>query len=238
MWVRNSSVVRSEIPMHELTRRQQDVFNFVRVYKDQQGVPPTLREIARHFGFRSATAAADHLRALREKGYLTNKPRQARSHQVLVSRQPTRRAVTEIPLYGSIPMCSADRRLDGTEGCIAIDTLQLGLQRGEQLFAVRVRGNSMAACQIMDGDIALLSRTRATQHGCVVAVLIDNQSSFKTLLIENDEHFLQTNGLGTANLIPATAGIIQGILVALIRQCSRAPVCAVTESRVGAWSAL
>jgi len=71
--------------MLNLTSRQQEILEFIKTSQLKKGIVPSLREIAGQFGFRSMTAATDHVRALRKKGYLVHHPRLARSHSVVPS---------------------------------------------------------------------------------------------------------------------------------------------------------
>ena len=88
--------------MEGLTSRQHEILEFIQASQLECGVVPTLREIARHFGFRSMTASADHVRALRRKGYLAHHPRLARSHSVVPSlHQAGRRSLVSVPIYGN-----------------------------------------------------------------------------------------------------------------------------------------
>ena len=80
-----------------------------------------MREIARQFGYKSMTAAADHVRALRRKGFLVHHPRQARSHSVVQAmQQVVQRALVNIPLYGSIPAGFADERTQEAERTVSV----------------------------------------------------------------------------------------------------------------------
>ena len=88
--------------MPNLTQKQQAVLDFISAAAEVGTAPPTLREIAAHFGFRSKTAAADHVRALRQKGFLKRDPdRKARALQL--SGPGRRRPKVDIPIFGTIP---------------------------------------------------------------------------------------------------------------------------------------
>src|SRR5947208_10303161 len=94
----------------ELTERQRQVLEFIKKTQRLTAQTPSLREIARHFGFGSMTAAADHVRALKRKGMLESSPRRARSLRVVSSLESFRRLVVDIPVYGEIPAGFADER--------------------------------------------------------------------------------------------------------------------------------
>ena len=206
--------------MDGLTSRQQQILAFIQDGQTARGVVPTLREIARQFGFRSVTAAADHVRALRKKGYLLHHPRLARSHSVVIAAGiPARRSLVDVPLYGTIPAGFAADRLQEAERSVSIDLESLGLLGRSQIFALEVRGDSMLGRHIVDGDIAILDRGVTPQPGDVVAALIDRESTLKTFAVEDGRPVLRAENPDYPNLIPTDELLIQGVLVALVRRC-------------------
>ena len=205
--------------MEALTKRQQLVLDYIQASQVQQGVVPTMREIARQFGYKSMTAAADHVRALRRKGFLVHHPRQARSHSVVqMMRQVVQRALVSIPLYGSIPAGFADERTQEAERTVSVDLESLGLRSGSKIFALEVRGDSMIGRHIVDGDIVIIDRARTPKQGDVVAALIDRESTLKTLEFETGRPYLRAENSLYLNLHPSQELLIQGVMVALVRK--------------------
>ena len=200
----------------ELTRRQQQVLDFIQKLQREQGQTPTLREIAAHFGFRSMTAAMDHVRALKQKGVLRGLPHRARSLQVV--SQVFRGPVVEVPIYGNIPAGFARERQQQAEGCISVDVQTLGVRPGARTFALEVRGDSMIGRHILEGDYVILEHGVTPKPGDVVAALIDNESTLKTFLIEKGKPCLRAENPRYPKLIPAQELVIQGVMVALIRK--------------------
>lgn len=205
--------------MDVLTQRQKEILDFLRTHQEEQGIVPSLREIARFFGFRSMTAAADHVRALRLKGFLGHQPRQARSHRVLSHLEPFRRPLMEIPLLGSIPAGRAEIREEQPEGCVSVDADSLGISASARVFALTIRGDSMVGRHILDGDTAIIQQGPEPRPGDVVAALIDGESTLKTFVREHGRALLRAENPRFPDLIPANELVIQGVLVALIRKC-------------------
>jgi repressor LexA len=203
--------------MNELTQRQREVLGFIQSTQSRLGAPPTLREIAGHFGFRSLTAAADHVRALRHKGVLTGPPRRARGLRV-VSAAKTRRVMVEIPIYGAISAGFAQDRQQETKGCVPVDLASLGIPSTARTFALEVHGDSMIGRHIMDGDLVILEHGMNPRNGDVVAALIDNESTLKTLVMERGKSWLRAENPKYPLLTPAQELVIQGVMVALIRK--------------------
>lgn len=203
--------------MPELTQKQQAVLDFI-VAEAEGGAPPTLREIAAHFGFRSKTAAADHVRALRQKRFLNRDP-----HRKARSLQPSgigrRRPKLDIPIFGAIPAGFPQDRYQEAKGCVSIDLGTLGIKSTPRTFALEVRGDSMIGRHICDGDLVVLEHGRIPRSGDVVAALIDNESTLKTFVQERGKSpHLKAENPKYPKLQPAAELVIQGVMVALLRK--------------------
>jgi repressor LexA len=178
-----------------------------------------LREIAAHFGFSSSRAAADHLDALKRKGYLEAVPGKARALRVLSPLSNLRKPVVDIPILGSIPAGFADTRDQDLRGCISMDVKSLGVKPSRQTFALEAKGDSMVGRCILDGDLVVLEQGRTPRHGDVVAALIDRESTLKTFITTRGKPYLRAENPRYPKLIPAEELLIQGVMVALVRRC-------------------
>jgi repressor LexA len=205
--------------MLELTKRQQEVLNFIEVTRTRDGHSPTLREIAKHFGFRSPKAAADHVTALQRKGILSGADRKARALRVISPWEKMLQPVMHIPIYGTIPAGYAQEREQAAEGCISVDVRTIGVRPSTKAFALRVRGDSMIGKGILEGDAAIIEPERTAHSGDVVAALIDGESTLKTLVMERGQPRLRAENPRYSKLIPAHELVVQGVMVALIRKC-------------------
>jgi repressor LexA len=204
--------------MSPLTRRQQQILDFIRREQDQAGVAPTLAEIARHFGFRSLTTVADHLRLIRQKGCLEASDGRARALKLLSPLRRFRRRVVDIPVFGSIPAGLGADREQEAEGCVSVDVESIGFKPTRNTFALRVTGDSMIGKHILDGDIVLLEHGPEPRPGQVVAALIDRKSTLKTFILRHGKPCLKAENPKYPDLVPADELMIQGVLRALIRR--------------------
>ncbi len=202
----------------EMTKRQREVLEFIKKTQHATAQTPSLREIARHFGFGSMNSAADHVRALKRKGVLEGSPRRARSLRVLSPLQNFRRPVVDIPVYGEIPAGFADERQQEARGCISVDVQSLGIRPSARTFALQVRGDSMIGRHILEGDYVILEQGVTPRKGDVVAALIDQESTLKTFLLDKGKPVLKAENPRYPNLIPVHELMIQGVMVALIRK--------------------
>jgi repressor LexA len=204
--------------MTDLTGRQRQILDFVQSAKLSAEASPTLREIAAHFGFKSSRAAADHLDALKRKGFLQSEPGKARTLRGTPPLEKLRSPVVDIPLFGSIPAGLPQAREQDAEGCVSVDVESIGLNPTRSTFALRVTGESMVGRHILDGDIAVLEHGPEPRHGDIVAALIDGESTLKTFVKRNGKPYLKAENPKYPDLLPAQELMIQGVFKALIRK--------------------
>jgi repressor LexA len=204
--------------MEGLTKQQRRILDFIQTHQQSEGIVPTLREIADHFGFRSMTAAADHVRALRKKGKIAESDRRARTLKIVSPLDAFRRQVIDVPVFGSIPAGYAQDEQQNAVGCITIDMKTVGVRNRNRVFALQVKGDSMVGKNITNGDYVIVEQGKAPQTGDVVAALIDNESTLKTYMTKGGKPVLKAENPKYPDLIPAAELSIQGVMVALVRK--------------------
>jgi repressor LexA len=204
--------------MTGLTKRQQQILDFIQQRQQADGAPPRYQDIAHHFGFRSLNAVTEHLRLLRQKGVLAREPGRARSLRVLSPLRAFRKAVVDIPIYGAIPAGLPEDRRQEARGCVSIDIETLGLRPTPRTFALEVRGDSMIGKHILEGDLVVLEHGMTPRPGDVVAALIDNESTLKTFVLEKGKPYLRAENPRYPKLVAASELVVQGVMVALIRK--------------------
>lgn len=199
-----------------LTERQEAVLDYLRDYQAREGVPPSTRQIAKHFGFTSQTSAVQHLRALAKRGLVEQlahgswgvKSREIQTH------------FAEIPVYGSIPAGFADEREQETHETLAIDPRLFGLSPKKRYWALVVSGDSMIDAHIVDGDVALLEK-REPRPGEIIAALVDGTTTtLKRYIVEGRRALLRAANPRFVDIIPDRLEC-QGVLVGLIGRGKR-----------------
>lgn len=159
--------------MRELTGKQRDVLGFIRTFVGKHGVPPTVREIGERFKV-TPRAAFDHLRALERKGALQRRASVGRTSRALTLTDAPARAYA-VPILGRVaagqPLLASENR----EGELHIAPASLP-GRGEDLFALRVRGESMIEAHICDGDLVLVRRQDSAAPNDIVVALVEPES--------------------------------------------------------------
>lgn len=171
--------------MKEMTQRQREVLGFMRGFTDQHGAPPTVREIAERFRF-TPRAAFDHLRALERKGMLQRRVSDKRVSRMLVltDRGPERaRREREIPILGKIAAGTPIFAVENREDVIPVRPEWLAAKGGD-VFALRVRGDSMIQAHIADGDLVLVRKQESAAAGDIVAAMIDQEATVKRFATE------------------------------------------------------
>ena len=156
-----------------ITPRQQQVLNFIQSFTAEQGYPPTVREIAGHFGI-DYRAAIDHLKALEKKGSLA---RSSKSRSIQVFRPFS--AVQRIPVVGKVAAGPPLEALENVEGAIPIPE---EWAKGTDLFIVRVdrEGMSMSPT-ILPQDYLLVKQGTFAEDGAVVLAMIEGEVTVKRL---------------------------------------------------------
>ena len=166
--------------MKDLTARQREVLEFMRTFGEQHGVPPTVREIGERFDF-TPRAAFDHLRALERKGMLERRVTGKRASRTLVlpAQKGSRRVETAgIPLLGRIAAGAPITAVEHHEDTIPLRPDWLGAG-GQEVFALRVRGDSMINAHIVDGDLVLVRKQDTAGSGDIVAAMLDGEATVK-----------------------------------------------------------
>ncbi len=157
------------------------VFRFMRD-RLLDGRPPTVREVRDALGFRAVESARAHLTALVEEGRLVKKPGRARGY-ALPGTGGQRGVPRLVPLLGRVPAGPMDLAVEDVEGYLPSRT-----GASDEMFALRVRGDSMRDAGIMDGDVVIVRRQPTASSGSIVVALIGDEATVKTL------HLCKGNG--------------------------------------------
>src|SRR5438874_12120588 len=162
--------------MRELTSRQREVLSFMRSFQSKHGVPPTVRELGERFRI-TPRAAFDHLRALERKGELQRRPSAGRTSRALTlpDLAGSGRAHHAVPILGRIAAGTPLLAQENREGEVPIAAASLP-GRGEDVFALRVRGESMIEAHICDGDLVLVRRQDSASPNDIVVALVESES--------------------------------------------------------------
>ena len=155
--------------MH-LTRRQREVFDFIREYLEREGYAPSLEEIGLRFGLSSVATVHKHVQNLVEKGLLRKAWNRSRSLEIV---DPASTAARVIPLLGTVA-AGAPIEAVATPDTISVPADLIGRK---ECYALRVSGDSMVDDHIVDGDVVLLESRSIPHEGETVVALIRREEA-------------------------------------------------------------
>ena len=198
--------------MQGLTKRQEMVLEFISQSISDRGYPPTLREIGSHMGIRSTNGVNDHLRALERKGYLTREDMKSRALRPVNLEGASSGETAEVPIVGRVAAGEPALAVQNIEETISIDRYLIG--NPPEIFALKVKGDSMIDAGISDGDLVFVRKQLHAEWNDIAVVMIGDEATVKYFQPERDfirlqpaneayapviirkEHFLPTQILG------------------------------------------
>jgi repressor LexA len=173
-----------------LTKRQQQIFEFILSSIDKFGYPPSIPEVQEKFSFKSPNAVNDHLNALERKGHISRRPHKSRGIEILNHASlKTDNNVTEMPIIGRVSAGTPILAEENIEGTIFVDKSLARNSRG--MFALRVKGTSMINAGILDGDFVLVRQQPTAEQGEMVVVLVEDEATVKKFYREKNKIRLQ-----------------------------------------------
>jgi repressor LexA len=165
----------------ELTERQAEIYEYIKKYSKENHMPPTVREIGNHFEISSTNGVRSILAALIKKGYINRSPRLSRGLEILSngsdSQEPAANNTIEIPIVGRVAAGQPILAVQNLEGTVTIDRDFLACR--SDVFALRVKGDSMINAGIFDGDLIFARQQKSAEQGEIVVAQIDNEATVK-----------------------------------------------------------
>ncbi|HJZ85377.1 MAG TPA: transcriptional repressor LexA [Polyangia bacterium] len=165
-----------------LTDRQQQVLDFIGRSIHERGYPPTLREIGEHMKIRSTNGVNDHLKALERKGYLLREELKSRALRPVAGMGET----VEVPLVGRVAAGRPVLAVENVEDTVKVDKFFLGSSSSREVFALRVKGDSMIEDGIYDGDFIFVRKQLNADRGDIVVAMIEEEATVKRYYPEGD----------------------------------------------------
>ena len=159
----------------ELTKKQKRVLLFLEEFIQKHGFPPTVREIAQHLGMSGPHSAKRFLDMLQEKGFIRRLARSSRAIE-MVHSTTSLSPVRMVPLIGRVRAGKPLLAQGNIETTLALDK---HFARWNNVFLLRVVGESMVEAHIKDGDLALVKTQPTVDNGEIAVVLIDDEATIK-----------------------------------------------------------
>lgn len=172
----------------ELTERQQEIYDFIAFTIRDKGFPPTIREIMDQFNIASTNGVRTTLAALEKKGHIKRRPMLSRGIE-LTARihrdigQAITADVREVPLIGRVAAGQPILAIENVEETIAVDS---SFAPGEDVFALRVEGDSMTGIGILDGDYVLARHQITANQGEIIVAIVDGEATVKRYYVDGE----------------------------------------------------
>ena len=197
--------------LEHLTERQREVYEFIRDKIRNRGYGPTVRDIGLHFNISSPNGVMCHLKALEKKGLITREPNMSRA--IMLATESPEGQSNGLPMRGTIAAgmlheaVEQDERVDFGE-----------LFNADDLFVLKVKGDSMIEDQIADGDFVVIHKQSTANKGeIVVALTGDNEATLKRWYPEAKRIGLEPANSSMAPIYVTDARVL-GVVVGVVRK--------------------
>ena len=168
---------------NELTPRQRQVLQFITSFTDDNGYPPSQREIAGHLNVSGTLPVMKHLIALERKGYI----RRESVNRGIVLTIPKSRNVS-LPIMGTVRAGQLSTAIEDIQGYFSVDQVAV---KGDGCFFLKVSGESMINAGIIDGDLALVRPQLTADNKDIVVAMLDGEATVKYFYREEGNIRLQ-----------------------------------------------
>jgi len=170
-----------------LTKRQSEIFEFIKAQIDKTGYPPTVREIGAALGLHSPSTVHAHLAKLERNGILRRDPTKPRAIEILVER--TKRVMRPaVPLVGQVAAGTPILAEENIEDQLEIPAV-IGADDGD--YALRVRGDSMRDAGILEDDYVVVHPADDADNGQIVVAMIEDEATVKRFFRDGESVRLQ-----------------------------------------------
>ena len=172
-----------------LTRRQEEILNFIKSEVQEKGYPPSVREIGKAVGLSSSSTVHAHLSQIEKKGYIRRDPTKPRAIELLEENFfLSFRDISPVPVVGNV---TAGQPILAEENIIEYFPLPRDFVKEDRIFMLSVEGDSMVNVGIFDGDYIAVRQQSTAVNGDIVVALIDDEATVKRFFMENGQIRLQ-----------------------------------------------
>lgn len=200
--------------MQPLTPKEKIFYDYITNTLRTEGYAPSVRDIQQALNVKSTSTVHAYLQRLEEKGYIRKSDRKSRSLRVS-DPVPSSQDTAHVPLVGTVAAGMPILATQNIEQYIDIPLFSRSL-RDKDLFALRVKGESMIEAGILPGDIIVVNRDAQISNGEIVVALIDDEATVKTFYQENGHFRLQPENSTMEPIIVKELSIL-GKVVSVLR---------------------
>ncbi len=168
----------------DLTKRQKEIFDYIRKYASKHGYPPTVREIGKAVGLHSSSTVHAHLANLEKIGLLKRDPTKPRAIELLVDRARKMMRGPGLPLVGQVAAGEPVLAEEHIEEYLDVPAV-IGGETGD--YILRIKGDSMKDAGILEGDFVVVRPAEDADNGEIVVALLDDEATVKRFYREKDQ---------------------------------------------------
>ncbi|NLK10877.1 MAG: transcriptional repressor LexA [Staphylococcus equorum] len=206
--------------MRELTKRQSEIFEYIKQTVHSKGYPPSVREIGEAVGLASSSTVHGHLSRLEEKGYIKRDPTKPRAIEIVSEQLGDTLNMEEtihVPVIGKVTAGIPITAVENVEEYFPLPE-HFTSTHNSDIFILNVVGDSMVEAGILDGDkVIVRSQTIAENGDIIVAMTEDNEATVKRFYKEKSRHRLQPEN-STMDPIYLEHVTVLGKVVGLFRE--------------------
>jgi repressor LexA len=200
----------------KLTKRQQEIFEFIKQYSSRHGYPPTVRDIGKAIGLTSSSTVHAHLANLEKLGLVRRDPTKPRALELLGEAARKLTGPAGLPVVGRVAAGSPILAEENIEDYVEVPPIAGG-EDGE--YVLKVRGESMKDAGILDGDYVIVHRQETADNGEIVVALVGEEATVKRYFREPDHIRLQPENSAMEPIRTREASVL-GKVVGVCRRVS------------------
>ena len=168
----------------KISAKQQEILEYIKSEILNKGYPPSVRDICDAVHLKSTSSVHSHLETLEKNGYIRRDPTKPRAIEIIDDNfNLVRREVVNVPLLGTVAAGAPLLAVENVENYFPIPAEYVPNQ---EVFMLKVHGESMIEAGILDGDYVLVGRQSTARNGDMVVALIEDSATVKTFYKEKD----------------------------------------------------
>ncbi len=207
------------VTMNKLSKRQQDILDFIKLEVKSKGYPPSVREIGEAVGLASSSTVHGHLARLETKGLIRRDPTKPRAIEIMNLEEEsfiTKRNAVNVPLIGKVTAGQPITAIENVEEYFPLPEHLAGYD--QQVFMLEISGDSMIEAGIHDGDYVIVRQQKTAQNGdIVVAMTEEDEATVKRFYKEANYFRLQPENSTMEPIILNSVSIL-GKVIGLYRE--------------------
>lgn len=200
----------------DLTKRQREIYDFIKKHWKKYGYPPTVREIGRAVGLTSSSTVHAHLEKLEKLGILRRDPTKPRALELLLekAKDVMRSEPSGLPLVGTVAAGQPILAEENIEEYLDVPGF---MKRGDNCFVLSVKGESMRDIGILDGDFVVVQQRKTAKNGDIVVALLEDEATVKRFFKEDGRVRLQPENSEMEPIVTTDVELI-GRVVGVLRR--------------------